>query len=77
MDSETKKLVLAALVVMLGGNAGNIIHAINPPEYRPFPFTSLDAKDLKEELSNELEDVRTRLTKAELRVDECLRRTEQ
>jgi hypothetical protein len=49
-----KKLVIAALVILFGGNAGSIINAISP-DFRAGAFTLSDGKELEAKITlNEL-----------------------
>ena len=68
------KILLGAVMIMLGGNAGSIINAYEPG-MRADSFSGLDAANQRAEVEKELDHIRTRLTVAEIRVAECLRRT--
>lgn len=79
---ENRKLAVLALVIMLGGNAGNIINNISPKDYRPDPFTGLDGERLRGDLleiynlhlmaqQKELEKIRQRLSRCEYQVKRC------
>ena len=48
---ENRKLVIAALVIIFGGNAGNIIDATSSKNYRPDPFTGLDGSKLRADMT--------------------------
>ena len=57
---ENKKLVLAALVVLFGSNAGSVVNAVNP-NTRADPFTGTEGKELRRLiLDNTAEDKRWR-----------------
>ena len=51
---ENKKLVVAALVIILGSNATGFINAVNPT-FRSHAFTSLDAAKMKSQLRREMQ----------------------
>jgi hypothetical protein len=82
---ENKKIIVAALVVMLGSNTTGILNAINP-NFRAGAFTSLDAEHLKEEILDLTRSYRTicmnRMASLEsnnnllnFKIDDCLKRT--
>ena len=77
---KNARMVIAALVIIFGGNAGNIIDSFNPKNYRPDPFTGLDAAKLKADMllmvnshllaeQREFEKLRMRLSQCEFRLD--------
>lgn len=69
---DNKKLALAALVILLGGNASNLFSTFNPTNYRPDPFTGLDGAKMKAELKSEISNLLVRLSVAEIRVQDCM-----
>ena len=50
---ENKKYILAALVVIFGGNATGLVNAFNP-NIRADPFTGLMAQQMKTDLRDEM-----------------------
>lgn len=85
MEEQTKRLVLAALVIMLGGNAGDIYRFANPVDTRPDPFTGtmghqLEARcierdsKIQRELEQEISGLKERIVRNETKVSECLRK---
>lgn len=84
---ENRKLIIAALVVILGGNAGNIISAADTG-IKSGAFSTLDAARLEarvlaniqdkcEENEREHKSMLVRLSLAELRINECIRKVNQ
>ena len=55
-EVEDKKLLIAALVILFGGNAGSIIGAFNP-DIRSDPFTGTDGAQLREFCSREINEL--------------------
>ena len=57
MVDENKKLYIAALVIILGGNATGFVNAINP-HFRADSFTSLDAAKQKAYIIKRIKECR-------------------
>lgn len=73
---ENRKLVITALIAILGGNATSLVNTVSPKNYRPDPFTGLDGAGLKAEMLaiinahylediSELERIRQRISRCE------------
>ncbi len=54
---ENKKLVVAALAILLGGNATGILNAVNP-DFRADKFTGLDAAKLEQRILDKIQGQR-------------------
>jgi len=74
VEISSAKMVVAALVLMLGGNAGTIFTATNPSQYRPDPFTGLDGAKLEARLMKTIHSQESELIKQGYQLDECMRR---
>lgn len=57
---ENRKLLIAALVILLGANTGSLVNAYNP-SFRADSFTNSDALELKEELADKITELRIEL----------------
>jgi hypothetical protein len=55
---ENKKLIAIALVILLGGNAGSFINALNP-NVRSDPFTGTQHLEYAARVESQLEDIRS------------------
>jgi hypothetical protein len=81
---ENRKLVIAALVVILGGNASNIVGAVDP-SIKVSAFSTLDAAKLEarimahiqnkcEENESQHNSFDIRLSVAEFQIKDCVRK---
>lgn len=72
---EKYKYLMAALVIIFGGNASYITSTLNPSVYRPDPFTGLEAAKLKEELINnhrkDADSFKVRINLLEYQIQVC------
>lgn len=71
---ENKKIILAALVVIFGGNAGHLIGAVDPNKYRPDPFTGLDGARLEARTIERDQAMRGKINRLEWEIKECIKR---
>ena len=69
---DDKKLVIAALVVLFGGNAGSIIGAFNP-DIRHDPFTGADGDNLRESCFREIDELDTLVFEVRAEIKELQR----
>lgn len=70
MEQNTK-IIIAALVIMLGGNASNFIGAANPNQYRPDPFTGLDGAKLEARMSSEDKKLELAILRLKYKLQAC------
>lgn len=70
---ENRKLLVAALVIILGGNAGSIVSAVYPTDIRDSTFSKLEGAVLEANLNNRISSVETRLMVHEAKTKECNR----
>lgn len=69
---ENRKLIITALVVILGGNAGNLINTYSG-EGSHDRFTGLNAAQLEARIHSEIEVINLRLQRHEIQLIECLK----
>lgn len=57
---ENRKLIMAALVIMLGSNTGSILNAYSPA-IRADPYTGLEAAKMEAKLTGKISEQRSLL----------------
>lgn len=80
MEESKKQLFIAAIIVIIGGNASGVISAVNPSS-RTNTFTSLDAAILEarmiERYRKDVDVYREKIGVLGFKVDECMKRVQR
>ena len=78
IEISNLKLVLTALVLVLGSNAGSIYSTTNGDRWRPDPYTGLEAAQQEARILNIIqgkhEILDRKVNRIEWQIDQCMRK---